>query len=108
MRSNGEVFLKVIMNIVGFLKRGLFYKQNDTCKRTKLYDRVYSGSYQLQWAANKSITSALVGSVRTFSSLTATLFMGALMCFDRKVMASYRIKNFRDDMCLVGRVAQSV
>lgn len=64
--------------------------------------------YQLQWAANESSRSALVGSVRTLSSLTATLFMGALMCFDRKVMATYRIQNFRDDMCLVGRVARPV
>jgi len=64
-----------------------FYKRNDTCKRTKLYDGVYSVSCQFQWTANKYSTSALVGCVRTFSSLTATLFMGALMCFDRKVMA---------------------
>jgi len=30
MKSNGEVFLKVIMNIVVFLKRGLFFTNRMT------------------------------------------------------------------------------
>jgi hypothetical protein len=84
MRSNGKVFLKVILNAVVFLKRGLVYKLNVTCRRAKLYDRVCSGSYKFQWTANQSSTYALVGCVRTFSSLTATWFVWAAMCFEKK------------------------
>jgi hypothetical protein len=84
MKSNGKVFIKVILNAVVFLKRGLVFKLNVTCKRAKLYNRVCSGPYQCQWTANQSSMYALVGCVRSFSSLTATWFVGAAMCSEKK------------------------